>query len=92
MNPIDKEAQSRVRDQGFTEATMASPLVTDSLPTVVQPNLPTSSRTPLRKETLHSVEVWESKRDIIRELYMDHNKPLREVSKFLETQHNFIAR
>lgn len=71
---------------------MVSPPLTDRSRNAVQRNVPTSSRTPLRKETLHSVEVWESKRDIIKQLYMDQRKPLREVSRLLESEHDFIAR
>lgn len=72
---------------------MASlPVIEDPLRNVVEQKMRNSSRAPLRKETLHSAQVWESKRDIIKELYMDQRKPLREVSRILEIQHNFIAR
>ncbi|KAJ4424389.1 hypothetical protein N0V82_000908 [Gnomoniopsis sp. IMI 355080] len=71
---------------------MASPPLTDRSLSAVRRKVPTSSRTPLRKETLHSVEMWESIRDMIKELYMDQNKPLREVSRILEAERNFIAR
>ncbi|KAJ4397380.1 hypothetical protein N0V93_001605 [Gnomoniopsis smithogilvyi] len=90
MSFNNKEAPPLIRVQENAEA-VALPSVTDSSPTVVRRQATTPSRTPLRKETLHSVEVWDSKRDVIRELYMDQNKPLREVSSILERQHNFIA-
>lgn len=70
----------------------SSPVIGDTLQTPVEHKGRYSSRAPLRKETLHSAQVWESKRDVIKELYMDQRKPLREVSRILEIQHNFIAR
>lgn len=70
----------------------SSQVIKDPLRTPVGHMGRNSSRAPLRKETLHSAQVWESKRDVIKELYMDQRKPLREVSRILEIHHNFIAR
>lgn len=86
-----QEAQSQIRIREDPKSTVLQ-TVTNYSRTHVQRKLPTSSRAPLRKETLHSVETWESKREIIRELYMDQSKPLREVSRILDTEHKFVAR
>lgn len=50
-------------------------------------------QSPSRKETYYkpTPEEWESVRLIIRELYIDQNKTLSEVSDTLDTVYGFHA-
>lgn len=44
-----------------------------------------------RKEIAHTSEEWEGMRNLIRQLYIEENKTLSEMSRILKAQHNFIA-
>jgi len=50
-----------------------------------------TEKRPGSRRALHSPQVWDSHKSTIKRLYIDEGKPLREVMRAMQEQHNFKA-
>lgn len=68
-------------------------MATTTASSPVGPPPPAHMHSVSRKEAYYkpSAEEWEAVRLTIRQLYIDENKTLSEVSEHLETRYNFHA-